>query len=56
MNERELPVTVWRITSLPRTSVRVDVQLVLATQAPLVVHAVERAARDGGLELERVNG
>ena len=35
---------------------RLNVQLVADTDAPDVIHAIERAAETAGIELERVDG
>lgn len=47
--------TVWRLVAIayPPTG-GLDVQLVIDTTAPAVVEAIERAAADAGVELERV--
>ena len=48
----ELPVTRWRITAIPGQVV--NVLLILDTIDPTVVEWVERAARESGVELQRL--
>lgn len=51
------PRTVWRLVSLydaGRIWQGLDVQVVAETTADVVVDAIERAARDHGIRLERV--
>jgi hypothetical protein len=45
--------TVWRIVRVPNWSGRLSVELVVDTSAERVVRAIEQAARQAGIELER---
>jgi hypothetical protein len=49
------PHTIWRIRALDLISpARLNVRLAVDTTAPLVVEAIERAADDAGILLERI--
>ena len=50
----EPPVTRWLILGVPGDPVGLGVVLVADTVAPLVVEAIERAARENGVELRRL--
>lgn len=50
------PETRWRITAVSGNAWRnddLDIDLVVATTAPVVVNAIENAAERNGIELER---
>jgi hypothetical protein len=50
----EWPQTVWRIVGLTAESEELNVRLVVDTTEPAIVDAIERGARQAGVELERV--
>jgi hypothetical protein len=48
--------TVWRLHAIAGWGGGLDVTVAVDTTAPAVVDAIERAARDNGIALERVAG
>ena len=50
----ELPVTRWRIVGVPGLPDRLQILLLVDTVAPIVTDTVERAARENGIELVRL--
>jgi hypothetical protein len=51
----ELPVTRWRIVGIPELpGTDLAVVLIADTVAPVVIEAIERAARATGVELRRL--
>ena len=52
----ELPVTRWRIVGLPGVPGVEELQVLVLvdTVAPIIVDVIERAARDAGVELIRL--
>lgn len=45
--------TVWRLRQIPGRG-GLDIQIVIDTTAESVIETIEQAARDAGIELERV--
>jgi hypothetical protein len=54
MNRGRLPATRWRLTRVP-TFPDLNVALTVDTTAPAVVRAIEQAAADAGIALERTD-
>jgi hypothetical protein len=46
--------TRWRIRAVPDLPQRLDVELIVDTEAPAVIQAIEEAAATNGVQLERL--
>jgi hypothetical protein len=48
------PVTEWRIVGIPDWAGRLDITLAVDTTAPMVLRAIELAAANHGVHLQRI--